>query len=112
MKRLLSGAALFAGLAITIPAAAAPGQCSMTGLGDFACSVDVDGGGFSFTLPDAARFAFDHTGNGEGLGYRIAADAQPGRPPEALGVFLPLDGRPGCWFGEDEAITVCVSVEQ
>jgi hypothetical protein len=112
MKRILSGAALIAGLATMMPAAAAPGQCSVTGLGEFACSVDVDGGGFSFTLPDESRFAFDHSGDGAGLGYLIAADAQPGRPPEALGAFLPLDGQPGCWMGEDEAITVCVSVEQ
>jgi len=112
MKLILTGAAMLAGLALVGPAQAQSGQCSVTGYEDFACTVDADGGGLTFALPDGQWFVFSQLENGEGLGYRIAADSEPGNRPEELGVFKPVDGQPGCWFGEKDEITFCVSVEQ
>ena len=49
---------------------------------------------------------------GEGLGYLIAAEPQPGRRPEELGRFVPVEGQDGCWFGEQDEITFCAALEQ
>lgn len=112
MKNLMTGAALAFGLALAVPAAAAPGQCSMTGYGDFACDVDVDGGGITFALPDGQMFVFAHEADGEGPGYLIAAEPQPGRAPEGLGRFVPVDGEEGCWSAAESELTFCAALEQ
>lgn len=112
MRTFLTGAAVLAGLALVVPAQAMPGQCSVTGYEDFACSVDADGGGLTFVLPDGQTFVFAQLEDGAGFAYRIADDNQPGSRPEELGMFAPLDSKPGCWLGEKDAITFCVSVEQ
>ena len=109
---LVTGAALACGLALAVPAAAAPGQCSMTGHGDFACDVDVDGGGITFALPSGETLVFAHEADGEGLGYLIPAEPQPGRYPEELGRFVPVEGQEGCWFGAEDEITFCAALEQ
>lgn len=109
---LLTGVAMVAGFALAAPAAAAPGQCMMTGYDDFACDVSVDGGGISFALPDGQLFVFAQQLDGAGLGYRIAADVAPGDRPDELGAFTPVDGEPGCWFGEKDEITFCAALEQ
>ena len=111
MRLLLTGVAV-AGLALADPAAAAPGQCSMTGYDDFACDVAVDGGGISFALPDGQVFVFVHEASDQGFGYRIADVAEPGDRPDELGMFAPVDGEPGCWFGPKDEITFCAAVEQ
>jgi hypothetical protein len=112
MRRFVTGAALACSLALAVPVAAAPGQCSMTGQGEFPCDVNVDGGGITFTLPSGETFVFAHEANGEGLGYLIAAEPQPGRRPEELGRFVPVEGQDGCWFGEQDEITFCAALEQ
>lgn len=112
MKNFVPGAALLLGLALVAPAAAAPGQCSMTGYGDFACDVTVDGGGITFALPSGETFVFAHEADGEGLGYLIAANPRPGRSPDELGRFVPVENDAGCWFGEKDEITFCAAQEQ
>jgi hypothetical protein len=112
MKILVTGAALAFGLALAAPAAATPGQCSVTGYDTFDCDVDVDGGGLTFTLPDGQIFVFAHEADGAGLGYLLPSDAQPGSRPEELGAFLPVDGKPGCWFGAEDDIEICASLSQ
>ena len=112
MKTFLTGAAVLAGLAVVAPAQAMPGQCSVTGFGEFACSVDADGGGLTFALPDGQTFVFAQVQNGEGFAYRIPAKNPPGSRPEELGMFAPVDGQKGCWLGEKDAVTFCVSVQQ
>lgn len=112
MRIFVTGAALICGLVLAVPAVAAPGQCSMTGYGEFACDVNVDGGGITFALPDGETFVFAHEADGVGLGYVIPADPQPGRRPSELGRFVPVTGQPGCWLGDDDAITFCASLEQ
>lgn len=109
---LMTGAALIAGLALAAPASAAPGQCSMTGYGDFACDVSVDGGGISFALPDEQVLVFAHQANSEGFGYLIESEATPGSRPDELGAFVPVDGEPGCWFGAEDEIKFCAALEQ
>lgn len=112
MSKFVTGAALVLGLALAVPAAAAPGQCSMTGYGDFPCDVNVDGGGITFALPNGDTFVFAHEADGVGLGYLIGADATAGRLPDELGQFAPVDGKPGCWFGEKDDLTFCAALEQ
>jgi hypothetical protein len=112
MKIFVSGAALLVGLALAAPAAAAPGQCSMTGYDAFDCDVTVDGGGITFALPSGETFVFAHEANGEGLGYLIAAEPQPGRYPEELGRFVPVEGEDGCWLGDKDGITFCAALVQ
>ncbi len=112
MKNFLSGAVFSVGLALAMPAQAAPGECSMTGYDPFACDVAVDGGGITFELPDGKVFVFAQTSGGEGLGYLIEAGAVPGYPPEELGNFAPLADEPGCWFGHKEALKFCAALLQ
>ena len=112
MRNLVTGAVLVGSLALAAPADAAPGQCSMTGYGDFACEVTVDGGGITFALPDGETFVFAHEAEGAGLGYLIAAEPQPGQRPDELGRFSPVEGQEGCWFGAEDEITFCAALEQ
>ena len=112
MKKLATGAALLAGLALALPAIAAPGQCSITGLDPFDCDVTVDGGGITFVLPSGEAFVFAHEADGEGLAYLIPADAQPGRYPEELGRFAPVEGEAGCWLGEKDGTKFCAALMQ
>lgn len=112
MKILLSGAVLIAGLALVSPAAALPGQCSMTGYDDFACEVSVDGSGLTFALPDGQVFSFAVTDGEEGLGYLVGAEAAPGALPDELGRFSPIPEEAGCWLGERDAVRFCVMVPQ
>lgn len=93
-------------------ALAAPGQCRVTDYGSFDCDVAVDGGGVTFGLPDGGSFVFAQIADGEGLGYRIAADAAPGVPPEPLGEFRPVAGEAGCWQSSSEDYRFCVLVAQ
>ena len=103
---------LLGGLALVVPAAASPGQCSVTGFGMFECDVNADGGGIAFALPDGRTFVFSHIADGEGLGYVLPADLRPGSRPQELGAFAPLEGQEGCWFGAEDEITVCVALIQ
>lgn len=107
MRNIVTGAALTLGLALAVPANAAPGQCQVTGYGDFPCEVNVDGGGITFALPDGQTFVFAHEADGEGQGYLIDAEPQPGRYPKELGRFAPVTGPEGCWYGEKDDITFC-----
>ena len=84
----------------------------MTGFSDFACDVSVDGGGLTFGLPDGTGLVFAHLADGEGLGYRVTSDAEPGRRPEELGMFAPIEDRPGCWYGAEDDITFCAAIAQ
>ncbi|WP_332685916.1 hypothetical protein [Devosia sp.] len=97
--------------AMVVAAAAAPGQCSVTGYDSFDCDVALDGGGLTFELPDGAIFAFAVIEDGMGEGYVIAADAAPGQPPQVLRDLRPVDGQPGCW-ARDEDYQFCVLLEQ
>ena len=112
MRIFVTGAVLVLGLALAAPAAAAPGQCSMTGYDSFPCDITVDGGGITFALPSGETFVFAHEADGEGLGYLIAADPRPGSYPEELGRFVPVDGEAGCWFGAKDDITFCAALLQ
>jgi hypothetical protein len=112
MRNFVTGAVLVFGLVLAVPAHAAPGQCTMTGFDDFACEVNVDGGGITFDLPSGETFVFAHVANGEGLGYLISAEPQPGARPEELGSFVPMNGQDGCWFGEEDEITFCAALVQ
>lgn len=112
MRLFVTGVALVAGLALAVPAMASPGQCSMTGFGDFQCEVNVDGGGLTFALPDGQSLVFAHVADGEGLGYLIPAQSEPGQRPKELGMFAPVEGQAGCWFGPKDEISFCVAIEQ
>lgn len=112
MKRFVTGAVLLAGLALAGPAMAVPGQCSMTDYGSFACDVTADGGGITFALPDGQVFVFAHLADGAGQGYLIAADAAPGRLPQALGEFVPVDDEPGCWHDARDTRKFCAAIAQ
>jgi hypothetical protein len=100
-KKMMLAAAIFAAAAIGGPATAQPGQCSVTGWGTFDCDVVVDGGGFSFGLPDGAMLAFTLTEPDIGLAYLIPADSEPGQRPRPQGEFQPVNGKPGCWANQD-----------
>ena len=101
-KKMMLAAALLAGAAMmVIPAWAQPGQCSVTGAGTFACDVVVDGGGFSFGLPNGAVLAFTLSEPGLGTAYLIESDARPGQRPRELKDFAAVPDRPGCWARED-----------
>ncbi len=112
MKKFVTGAVLLVGLAFAVPANGAEGQCSVTGFGDFACDLTVDGGGITFALPDGRSFVFAHVSDGEGLGYISVADPRPGNYPEELGAFAPVEGEDGCWFGAKDGITFCAAFLQ
>lgn len=112
MKMMVTGAAMLMGLALAVPAGAAPGQCSMTGYDTFQCDVTVDGGGLTMGLPDGRTFVFVHEADGEGLGFLIAADARPGQSPQELGRFSPVEGEPGCWVGAKDETRFCAAVQQ
>lgn len=112
MKTMLTGAVLLCGLALAVPAAAAPGQCFLTGYGAFPCDVSADGGGLTFPLPDGNVFAFALVAVDEGVGYRVAADAEPGQAPKVLGTFRPVTGEDGCWQADRDEIRFCAAVEQ
>lgn len=112
MKKKYTGAMLLVSLALAAPALAAPGQCSMTGYGEFACDVATDGGGLTFELPDGQVFTFALVEEDEGIGYRIPADANPGQIPVELGAFEPVPGEAGCWRSEDEETRFCAMVLQ
>ena len=112
MKKFVTGAVLLAGLALAVPANAAPGQCSVTGYDTFDCDVTVDGGGITFLLPDGQSFVFALVVDGQGLGYLGAADQRPGTYPEELGSFLPVEGEAGCWLGEKDGLKFCAAVLQ
>jgi hypothetical protein len=107
-----TGAVLAFGLALAVPASAAPGQCSFTGYDSFDCTVELDGGGLAFALPDGDTFVFAATGDGQGNGYRIPAGTGPGRPPVELGRFDSLGDEPGCWQSPQADIKFCVLVEE
>ncbi len=108
----VTGAVLLAGLALAVPANAAPGECSVTGYDTFECDVSVDGGGIAFMLPDGRSFVFAHVADGAGLGYIGAADPRPGSYPEELGSFLPVAGEDGCWLGEKDGLKFCAALLQ
>ena len=100
-NKMMLAAAMIAGAAISTPAAAQPGQCSVTGIGTFDCEVVVDGGGFSFGLPDGDVLAFTLTEPSAGLAYLVRADAKPGQSPRELDEFAAVPGKPGCWAAEN-----------
>ena len=104
------GAALAIGLALATPSLAMQGQCSFTGFGTFDCDVQLDGSGLTFNLPDGQTFAFAVVAEGEGLGYRIAADATPGQRPVELGAFAPVPEQAGCWQSQEDETRFCASV--
>lgn len=110
MRILFTGAVLAAGFALAVPAWAVSGQCSLTGYESFECDVTTDGGGLTFDLPDGQTFAFAVTGEGEGFGYRIAADAAPGQRPVELGTFVPAPDEPGCWQSVRNETRFCALV--
>lgn len=112
MKTFLTGVVIVAGFALAAPAAAAPGECSITGYNDFPCDISVDGGGITFDLPDGETFVFVHGGDDQGMGYLIPAQSDPGDRPRELGNFEPVHGEAGCWFGERDEITFCAALEQ
>ena len=112
MKTYMTGAVLVAGFALAAPAAAAPGQCSMTGFDSFSCDVSVDGGGLTFALPDEQVFVFAHAADGEGQGYLLPVETEPGQRPKELGLFEPVEGEPGCWLGARNDIKFCAAIEQ
>jgi hypothetical protein len=101
--------------------AAAPGECMVSGYGTFACDVTLDGGGFTFELPDGQTFAFYLDSEELGVAY-IDGNSQAGdrdgtdyrfvRPRE-LGEFRPVANVPGCWLSKaDEEFRFCVFVVQ
>jgi len=98
------------GATVTL-AAAAPGQCTVTGYDTFDCDVALDGGGLTFALPDGRTFAFTLVEEGVGTAFLIAEDAEPGQRPEELREFRAVDGKPGCW-ARDEDYEFCVLVQQ
>ncbi|ODT64774.1 MAG: hypothetical protein ABS75_34095 [Pelagibacterium sp. SCN 63-23] len=112
MKRFVTGAVLLVGFALAGPAMAAPGQCTMTGYDSFECDVTVDGGGITFALPDGQTFVFAHISDGEGLGYLHPAELRPGRYPEELGAFRPLEDEPGCWLGDKDGTKFCAALAE
>lgn len=112
MKIFVTGAVLLAGLALAGPAHAAPGQCSFTGYGSFACDVTADGGGITFALPDGQVFVFAHVADGEGIGYIGAAEPGPGRFPQDLGTFRPVPDEAGCWQGGQDGTRFCAALLQ
>jgi hypothetical protein len=101
-NKMMLAAAIFAGAAVSTPALAQPGQCSVTGLGTFDCDVVVDGGGFSFATPDGDVLAFTLVEPHLGLAYLIPSNAKPGQRPRELDEFTPVLGKPGCWAGQDD----------
>lgn len=92
-------------------AAAAPGQCTITGYDTFDCDVALDGGGLTFTLPDGQIFAFTLIEDGVGTAYLIDPEAVPGRRPQELHEFRAVEGKPGCWAREED-YEFCVLVQQ
>lgn len=84
----------------------------MTGYDTFECDVTVDGGGITFGLPDGQTFVFAHVADGEGLGYLIPADAKPGRSPQELGTFKPVEGESGCWAGGKDDMKFCAAISE
>ena len=62
--------------------------------------------------PDGNVFAFALVAVDEGVGYRVAADAQPGQAPKVLGTFRPVTGEDGCWQADRDEIRFCAAVEQ
>lgn len=112
LKRVIWATAFVAAaFGMVVVAAAAPGQCSVTGYDNFDCDVALDGGGLTFDLPDGGIFAFTVIEEDLGEVYLIAADAAPGQPPRVLRDFRPLDGQPGCW-ARDADYQFCVLLEQ
>ena len=113
MKRMIWATAMaVAGVgAMVTLAAAAPGQCTVTGYDTFDCDVALDGGGLTFGLPDGRIFAFTLIEEGVGMAYLIDADAAPGERPDELREFRAVDGKPGCW-ARKENYEFCVLVQQ
>ena len=107
--RLLTAALVWG--AMVAGAAAAPGQCTVTGYDTFDCDIALDGSGLTFALPDGGTFAFAVDEDGAGTGYLIASGSAPGSYPDELSALLPVDGRPGCWAREDD-FEFCVLIEQ
>ncbi len=100
-RKMMLAAAVFAGAAgMATLAAAQPGQCRVTGFGEFDCDVVLDGGGLSFSLPDGSTLAFTLEEAELGSAYLIGADAKPGQRPQELRDFIP-GAEPGCWMRED-----------
>jgi hypothetical protein len=113
LKRLIWAAALaVAGCGAMVSlAAAAPGQCMVSGYDTFDCDVALDGGGLTFTLPDGQIFAFTLIEEGVGMAYLIDPKAAPGQRPAELREFRAVAGEPGCW-ARDEDYQFCVLVQQ
>lgn len=113
MKRVIWAAGIVAAAmgGTIVSAAAAPGQCTVSGYDTFDCDVALDGDGLTFALPDGKTFAFTLTGADVGVAFLIAADPSPGQRPEELHAFRAVDGQPGCW-ARDEDFAFCVLVEQ
>ncbi len=103
-------AAAATGMMVTL-AAAAPGQCTVTGYDTFDCDVALDGGGLTFELPDGRIFAFTVIEDGVGTAYLIDADPKPGQRPDELREFRAVEAKPGCW-ARDEDYEFCVLVQQ
>jgi hypothetical protein len=110
LKRLIWVAAMAVAACGTL-AAAAPGQCTLSGYDAFDCDVALDGGGLTFTLPDGQIFAFTLIEEGMGTAYLIDPEAAPGQRPDELREFEAVEGRPGCW-ARDEDYEFCVLVQQ
>lgn len=92
-------------------AAAAPGQCTVTGYNTFDCDVALDGSGLTFELPDGRVFAFTVIEEDVGTAFLIDDDAEPGQRPEELHEFRAVEGKPGCWAREQD-YEFCVLVRQ
>lgn len=95
-------AAITVAATVSTPAMAQPGQCSVTGYGPFACDLVVDGGGFSFALPNGDTLVFTPVDLELGLVFLIPDDAKPGQRPRELGEFAAVPNEPGCWIDEDD----------
>lgn len=111
MRVFVAGALLACGLAMVSPAAAAPGQCLLTGFESFPCDVVVDGASLAFDLPDGRRFAVVFDAAGQGTAFARRPDAAPGTRPDDLGRFEPVEGEPGCWQKLRLQTRFCVMVE-
>lgn len=107
--RLLTAALIWG--AMVAGAAAAPGQCTVTGYDTFDCEVALDGSGLTFALPDGSIFAFAIDDEGAGTGYLVAPAGAAGSLPDEIRGLDAVEGKPGCWARDDE-FEFCVLIQQ